>query len=1090
MERNYIAFISYRHIPRDMAIAKQLHSLIENYVIPKGLRKSNAKKLGIVFRDQEELSASYDLSLDIQLALAHSEYLIVICSPGSSKSDWVQREIQYFLQTHDRSHVLTVLTDGEPGESFPAVLTQVYDEKTETFRETEPLAVDVRAKHLRGARYRLRKEYLRLVTAILGCSYDNLILREQRRLFLRMLSAAMAVCFVISCFLGILWNKNRQIEQKNEELAVEKANVQYRESQLLTADAETAMSAGDYRTAIQLAVDALTVDGSLDRPYYAPAESVLLEAMNIFREKETGSLLYDTVLEQMTPIVDFCISDNGTKIFTIDSYGQIHCFDTSDGRILWSSYTQASNYDLADSAKYFVSKSPNCVTCLFDECLTCFNQDTGARLWERDIGGVVKNSVYYDPRQDVFLCSIAEYDMLLDCSSIHFDVISGNTGELLWSIPFVQTKHLTDYVYSQKWRDLSSAAGTFSSDGNLFFGSYVASSEEDNVWTLQCYIVDMQNKAVQLLCEEILSDADYWDEPFICGVSLTDQENSLIITLEGVDSAAITKLELSENTLVWKTNISLTSDQIVPSDKKIYTEVWDSVFFVSCADALTCLDAETGEILDCTSLPGEVIQMDTTGKNTIGFFLDSGEYGIAWKNPAGIHISTTSVGLFRSARNYGGGVLQFYSDEQKGEYEISVSNRVSEGYAAIIPTESSSRIIIKRPLEKIQCVQEAAIALPFENTSAYRPSTVFSDADTIVIGPFEHNFEDTDYYVAIDRNTREILQVYEVRREYPEYSVFFAPDEDRYILHTPDGNVILHTGGMDVQLAAEENSMLGTDGYSYYIYDQICCDAAYLTDTRNVLTARLGRDQISIWYNGEETNHVPLPENQVLDPGSGKQYSRFVRVCPNGDILINNYADSTLSDLSVYNVDTQTWSSIPYGAALPNRNALAISDRQKRLAVADNQDILQVINYDTGTLYVSFPLQMPYSAVVDMLFLMDDSVLAVKTEDNQLWVYDISTGVVVFRTILDGSRGTKLRIFEDRQNQRLYISDHGGNGSPNGVCIDLRTWTQLAAIDNMLFYDDAEKIFYQCQSPNKIVYLNVPCLVELVEIGKVFLHTG
>ena len=31
----YDAFISYRHIPRDMKIAKKLHEMLENYRTPK-----------------------------------------------------------------------------------------------------------------------------------------------------------------------------------------------------------------------------------------------------------------------------------------------------------------------------------------------------------------------------------------------------------------------------------------------------------------------------------------------------------------------------------------------------------------------------------------------------------------------------------------------------------------------------------------------------------------------------------------------------------------------------------------------------------------------------------------------------------------------------------------------------------------------------------------------------------------------------------------------------------------------------------------------------------------------------------------------
>ena len=99
MERRYIAFISYRHLPLEKDIAKKLHRRIEHYVIPTGLRKNGEKKLGYVFRDQEELPISGNLSENIQNALNRSEYLIVICSPETVKSAWVRREISFFLES-------------------------------------------------------------------------------------------------------------------------------------------------------------------------------------------------------------------------------------------------------------------------------------------------------------------------------------------------------------------------------------------------------------------------------------------------------------------------------------------------------------------------------------------------------------------------------------------------------------------------------------------------------------------------------------------------------------------------------------------------------------------------------------------------------------------------------------------------------------------------------------------------------------------------------------------------------------------------------------------------------------------------------
>lgn len=69
----YGAFISYRHTHPDKKWAKWLHSNLENYRVPKHLIASGIlDKIGRVFRDEEELPASSDLSLRINEALRTS----------------------------------------------------------------------------------------------------------------------------------------------------------------------------------------------------------------------------------------------------------------------------------------------------------------------------------------------------------------------------------------------------------------------------------------------------------------------------------------------------------------------------------------------------------------------------------------------------------------------------------------------------------------------------------------------------------------------------------------------------------------------------------------------------------------------------------------------------------------------------------------------------------------------------------------------------------------------------------------------------------------------------------------------------------
>lgn len=121
----YDAFISYRHCELDQYVAVTLQKKLENFKLPKSALpkvKGEKTKITRVFRDEDELMLSDNLSEPIDYALANSEFLIVVCSPRLSLSKWCLREIETFLKAHDRKHILLVLAEGEPSESFPEIL--------------------------------------------------------------------------------------------------------------------------------------------------------------------------------------------------------------------------------------------------------------------------------------------------------------------------------------------------------------------------------------------------------------------------------------------------------------------------------------------------------------------------------------------------------------------------------------------------------------------------------------------------------------------------------------------------------------------------------------------------------------------------------------------------------------------------------------------------------------------------------------------------------------------------------------------------------------------------------------------------------
>ena len=179
-EFKYDAFISYRHAELDSFVAELLHRQLESFKVPKladkEIKETGKQGIKRVFRDKEELPLAVNLSAPITEALQESEFLIVICSPRTVESLWVQREIETFLKYRDASHILADLIEGEPSEAFPPQLCTmkqqvVAEDGTITYEEKdiEPLAADVRGS---SKRENQGKDEGR--TAPHGCSYAGL----------------------------------------------------------------------------------------------------------------------------------------------------------------------------------------------------------------------------------------------------------------------------------------------------------------------------------------------------------------------------------------------------------------------------------------------------------------------------------------------------------------------------------------------------------------------------------------------------------------------------------------------------------------------------------------------------------------------------------------------------------------------------------------------------------------------------------------------------------------------------------------------------------------------------------------------------
>ncbi|HEY5775105.1 MAG TPA: toll/interleukin-1 receptor domain-containing protein [Xanthomonadales bacterium] len=230
----YKAFISYCH--EDESHAVWLHRALEAYRVPRRLvgRKGEfgpvPGRLTPVFRDRDELSSATDLGEKISSALEESESLVVICSPFSAQSDWVNEEIRRFRAFGRANRIFCVVVGGNPQSEDPetACFPPALLELDNGLRH-EPLAADIR-KWADGKQ--LAK--LKLVAGILGVGLDELRRRElHRKRKLRALGG-FAIASVIA--LAIFAFQTRLSEQKAREAQLrERENAENMLSQFIEA---------------------------------------------------------------------------------------------------------------------------------------------------------------------------------------------------------------------------------------------------------------------------------------------------------------------------------------------------------------------------------------------------------------------------------------------------------------------------------------------------------------------------------------------------------------------------------------------------------------------------------------------------------------------------------------------------------------------------------------------------------------------------------------------------------------------------------------------------------------------------------------
>ena len=192
-DKEYYAFISYKR--EDEKWAKWLQHKLEHYKLPSNLngRTDLPREIRLVFSDTSELNPG-NLPQQIHDALAASKHLIVICSPRSAQSVWVNKEIETFIAMGKQDCIIPFIIDGRPyaddssEECFPSAIRNLPKEQELLGANITEMGRDAAA--------------VKTVAQMFGVRFDTLWKRYEREQRRKRVLSIMAVALFV---LAVLW---------------------------------------------------------------------------------------------------------------------------------------------------------------------------------------------------------------------------------------------------------------------------------------------------------------------------------------------------------------------------------------------------------------------------------------------------------------------------------------------------------------------------------------------------------------------------------------------------------------------------------------------------------------------------------------------------------------------------------------------------------------------------------------------------------------------------------------------------------------------------------------------------------------------
>lgn len=217
-EYKYFAFISFQSA--DAKEALQMQRALETYRLPYAVSRRHGlpRKLGQCFCYLTDISLREELMHELQARLAESKYLIVLCSPRSAKSTFVNGGIERFIELGRRDCIIPLIVDGVPyssnpdTECYPEALRRHFPKSSNPFEDHQILGVNIHEEGVSARRARQRAVVM-VMARILGLNFEDLWRREIKRKRQRFIVSILAIVMIILA-VGLTWQMSKSFDMK------------------------------------------------------------------------------------------------------------------------------------------------------------------------------------------------------------------------------------------------------------------------------------------------------------------------------------------------------------------------------------------------------------------------------------------------------------------------------------------------------------------------------------------------------------------------------------------------------------------------------------------------------------------------------------------------------------------------------------------------------------------------------------------------------------------------------------------------------------------------------------------------------------